>query len=191
MAGTERVAGPKARYLRRCLTALPRQTHESRPQRNTHAPRDLPAAEPVDDLLPVRRLLRDRRGDRRQLRAGDGRGLRRDGLRRARRTGRPADGDRDGLRQGVRQPGRHGRVRPRARGRLLPVGRRAHRGVRRRLGPLRLDRGLLLRRCDRHAPRAIQRAVGDPGQALLRGPAEPVGRRHRRRLSWGSRTPTT
>ena len=38
------------------------------------------------------------------------------------------------------------------------------------------------RRRGRTAARAIQCALGDTGQALLRGPAEPVGRRDRRRI---------
>ena len=180
--GPERVAGPKARYLRRCLPGLPRQTHESRFQRDSHAPRDLPAAEPAHDLLPVRRLLRDRGLDRRQLRACDHRDLRRHDLRRARRAGGAPDGNRDRFRQGVRQPCGHGRLRPRACRRLLPVGRRTHRRVRPRLVALRLDRRLLLRGRGGPAPRPLQCALGNAGQALLRGAAEPVRRRHRRRF---------
>ena len=66
--------------------------------------------------------------------------VRRHDLRRARRAHRALDQHRKRLRQGVRQPRRHGGLRPGAGDRRLPVGRGAHRGVRPALGAVRLAR---------------------------------------------------
>ena len=139
------------------------------------AARHLPAAEPAHHGLPVLGLLRHRRRHRRQLRARRLRRVRRHAVRQAGRPRRAADQHRERLRQGIRQPGRHGGLRPGAGHRRLPVGRGAHRRVRHGLGPLRLAGRVLLRGLRGAAPGALQRALGRAGQALLRGPAEPVG----------------
>ena len=68
------------------------------------AARHLLAAEPVHDRRAVRRLLRDRAGDERALRAGGDRDLRGDGARRPRRPGRAPDAHPERVRRRVRQP---------------------------------------------------------------------------------------
>src|SRR5215472_12183284 len=145
-------------------------------------PGDLPAAEPADDRVPLLGLLRRGGGDRQALRAGRHGRVRGDDLRHPRRAHRAPHAHRELLRQGVRQSRRHGGFRPRAGDRRLPVGRRAHHGIRWLLGAFWLARLLLL--CGRGgpAPGALQRPGGDRRQALFRGTAEPVRRGDRRRF---------
>ena len=76
-----------------------------------------------------------------------------------------------------------------ARHRHLPVGCRAHRRVRPALAPTRLAGVFFLCRGGGAAARALQLALGDPGQALFRGAAEPLGGRHRRGLDLAGERP--
>jgi hypothetical protein len=95
--------------------AMPHDPEGPRPTRTPATPagaRHLPAAEPADHGLPVLRVLRHCRGDRRQLRARRAwGGVRRDAVRRPRWPGGAPDGHRERLRQGIRQPRRHGLLR--------------------------------------------------------------------------------
>ena len=140
------------------------------------------ASEFVDDGGPVRGLLCGGGGDRLEVRLRRCRRVRRHGVRRARRPRGALDAYRKRVRQGIRQPVRYGFVRRRAGHRHLPMGSRPYRRVRSLVAQDRLAGVLFLCRGRSAAARALQLAFGRPGQALLRGVAEPVGGRHRRRV---------